>query len=253
MHSETIPNVNNPAVKGPWGPWATQGFTLVIIAAMIVVQLLTFILYIAYRTAAGQTIDIQAIVTNGTFLSITMLLNALICTGLAILFAWLRKGPSIKDYFAIVPIGTRKHLLYLAIGLVFIMLTGLANHLLEVPIPDFILAAYTSTQFKLLLWFTICIVVPVYEELVFRGFALAGLQNTRLGWVGAVVLVSLLWTSLHFQYDLFLMAQVFLFGLVIGVVRVRSGSILPAIGLHILINTISMTETAFYLGLQNGP
>ncbi len=103
------------------------------------------------------------------------------------------------------------------------------------------------------MWFAICVVAPVYEELVFRGFTLAGLQKSRMGPIGAVVLVSLLWSSLHVQYELYFMAQVFLLGLVIGAVRIKSGSVLPSIGVHMLINTIAMTETAIYLGMQIGP
>jgi membrane protease YdiL (CAAX protease family) len=249
MESESIPNLNNTNTKGPWGPWATLGFTLVIIAAMAGVQLLAVLLYFAYRTAAGLTTDLQSVATNGTFLSIATILTGLVCLSLAVLFAWIRKGPSAKDYLAIVPIGRRKHLVYLAIGLGFAVLTDLTNLLLDRPIiPEFVEAAYTSTSFKPLLWFAICIVAPVYEEIVFRGFALAGFQRSRLGATGAVVLVSLLWSSLHVQYELFLMAQVFLLGLVIGAVRIKSGSVFPAIGVHMLINTIAMIETAIYLG-----
>ncbi len=253
MQSETTPNVANTTNRGPWGPWATLGFTLVTIAAMAGVQLLAVLLYFAYRTAADLTTDLQTTATNGTFLSITTVATALVCLGLVALFAWIRKGPSVKDYLAIVPIRSKKHLMYLAIGLGFAILVDLTNLLLDRPIiPEFVEAAYTSTSFKPLLWFAICIVAPVYEEIVFRGFALAGFQKSRLGPPGAVVLVSLLWSALHIQYELFLMAQVFVLGLVIGAIRVKSGSILPAIGVHMLINTIAMTETAIFLGMQTG-
>jgi membrane protease YdiL (CAAX protease family) len=250
MQSEATPSASRTNDKGPWGPWATLGFTLVIIALMAGVQLLAFVLYLAYRGAAGLTTDIEATATNGTFLSITTILTAVVCLGSAVFFAWIRKGPKVKDYLAMVPIGKRKHLAYLAIGLGFAILVDMINLLFDRPIiPEFIEAAYTTASFKPLLWFAICIAAPVYEEIVFRGFALAGLQQSRLRATGAVVLISLFWSSLHVQYELFLMVQVFLLGLVIGAIRVKSGSILPSIGVHMLINTIAMTETAIYLGM----
>ena len=88
------------------------------------------------------------------------------------------------------------------------------------------------------------IVAPVMEELVFRGFLLPGWAASRLGAVGGVVLSSIVWAILHFQYDVWGIATVFCYGLWFGFVRLRSGSTLATMILHLLQNGAAISLIA---------
>ncbi|HUD72148.1 MAG TPA: CPBP family intramembrane glutamic endopeptidase, partial [Dongiaceae bacterium] len=89
---------------------------------------------------------------------------------------------------------------------------------------------------------------PIAEELAFRGIALWRLRTMRLGTAGAVVVTSLLWTALHFQYEPAVLAQIFLDGLVLGAARVRTGSLGAPIAMHVTGNLFSIAESLFGLG-----
>ncbi len=85
-------------------------------------------------------------------------------------------------------------------------------------------------------------VVPVLEEALYRGYVQGRLQATfRSSWM-PLVLTSVLFTFLHSQYlgvDAFSLATTaMLFGLsmVLGVLYRQTGSLLPSILLHALIN-----------------
>lgn len=89
---------------------------------------------------------------------------------------------------------------------------------------------------------TLVVLVPVVEEVLFRGLLLGGLGRSRLGYAGAVVLASLAWTLVHWQYDLFDLGAVFAFGLVLGTARWHTGSLPLAIGLHAAVNAVACGE-----------
>ena len=47
----------------------------------------------------------------------------------------------------------------------------------------------------------VCLLGPIAEELGFRGLIFHAISNSRLGTSGAVLLTSVAWSCLHFQYD----------------------------------------------------
>ena len=91
------------------------------------------------------------------------------------------------------------------------------------------------------------VAAPLFEEIFFRGFMFAGLQHSRLGPIGAMVLSSLAWAIIHLQYDLYGITQIFLGGLLLGYARFRSGSIFPAIAMHALMNLIATVQVIIFL------
>jgi uncharacterized protein len=92
-----------------------------------------------------------------------------------------------------------------------------------------------SADTKLLTIVGAVIGAPISEELLFRGFMLPPLAKTRLGFWGASIVTSLLWTAIHWyswQGSLVLMIWGFAFSYLLW----RTGSILPSIALHGLLN-----------------
>ncbi len=243
--------------RRPWGGWATAGLTAVIMAMFFISQVFVVIVDTGVKVATDPSRDIQQVVEaatdDGTMVSIAAILSSIVCVGVALIFIWLRRGPSVKAYLAIRPVEKMKFLGYLGIGLLVVAVADLIAFALGRPVvPEFMVSAYSTVAFKPVFWMAVCLVSPVFEEVVFRGFVLTGIQQTRIGAAGAVLVASLLWTLIHLQYGLYDLAHVFILGLILGAVRIKSGSTLPAIGMHALINVVATMETALVLGLQVG-
>lgn len=77
---------------------------------------------------------------------------------------------------------------------------------------------------------------PLSEELLFRGYLLHRLKQTRLGFWGAAVVANTGWALLHFNYSWLGLADVFLAGLLFSWALLRTGSIWVPISFHALYN-----------------
>ncbi len=95
-----------------------------------------------------------------------------------------------------------------------------------------------------LAWATVLIAVvlaPLWEELTFRGFLLAALAQTRLGFWGGALISNSLWTVMHGGYSWPGMVSVFVAGLVLSWLVWRTGSLKPAIFAHAAGNMAAVT------------
>jgi sodium transport system permease protein len=82
----------------------------------------------------------------------------------------------------------------------------------------------------------------VCEELAFRGFILSGLARRFQPWT-AILLSSLLFALYHM--NVFQLVPAFILGVVLGLLTIRSGSVVPAVVLHLLNNSLLITVPAF--------
>lgn len=81
----------------------------------------------------------------------------------------------------------------------------------------------------------ICICAPIFEEIFYRRIILGSLR--RYGDTFAIVISAILFGAMHGNFSQFFYA--FTLGLIYGYIVVRSNSIIPAILLHALNNSIS--------------
>lgn len=114
----------------------------------------------------------------------------------------------------------------------------------------FIKAALQSTPLFLALGVSVSVVVPIVEELLFRGFVQSWLKK-RLGLVGALALTSLIFAFFHFSLsqgisNVELLTSLFTLSLFLGFLKERQQSILASIALHGTFNFISISM--IYLG-----
>jgi sodium transport system permease protein len=79
------------------------------------------------------------------------------------------------------------------------------------------------------------IVIPICEEVAFRGFVLGGLQRRFKPWK-AIVLSAFLFALYHM--NVFQFVPAFLMGVVLGLLAVRSRSIWPGVLLHAVYNSL---------------
>jgi membrane protease YdiL (CAAX protease family) len=73
---------------------------------------------------------------------------------------------------------------------------------------------------------------------MFRGWH----RSPRDAWI-AIIVTALLWALSHAQYNLYLISQVFVLGLLLGWFRFKSGSTILTILLHGVLNFEAMLET----------
>jgi len=179
------------------------------------------------------------------------------------------------DFWALQPITTKRLFIWAGLGLIFWVVSTFIGEWLNIPVEQFMLdvkEASDSVTVVSLVVITICIVVPITEELVFRGWLYSKITQTKLGnipiteelvfrgWlyskitqtklgnIGALILSSIIFTIIHSQYDntiTFLM--IFLLGLLLAFVRYRTGNISYSIAIHMIFNSLSTIALLLFL------
>ena len=132
------------------------------------------------------------------------------------------------------------------IGLLLLRLTFLARTSSPVIMPDVLeeyRAAKDAGAFSIL-FFALVVIYPLGEELIFRGFMFRGLENTRIGKTGAIVVTALMWSATHTPYVLSYLFWVFIDGLLLGWIRSRTESVLGTSIAHMGLNLIVLIEAS---------
>lgn len=81
----------------------------------------------------------------------------------------------------------------------------------------------------------VAVAAPIVEEVIFRGLILGSLHRVMPGWL-AVLLSAAVFGACHGQWVW--MGYAFVLGLVFGLMRLHSGSILPSMLCHLVFNAI---------------
>jgi len=87
---------------------------------------------------------------------------------------------------------------------------------------------------------------PLCEELLFRGVMFSALIR-RWGIRAAAVVPSLLWGLVHVQYEWWYVASIAGSGVVLAIIRWKSGSIYVPLGLHAAFNLLIALSSYFPL------
>ena len=235
----------------PWGAWVTLGFGVVITMVMVTIQTIVTFGFILSRIGSARSDEIEGLIRNlesdGLLLSIATIVSAPICIGTILLFVKLREGPSITEYLQLTPVSIKDLSKWLGITVLVIVGIEFINSLLGVSAPDFMTDVYETAGFLPLLWIAIIVIGPLFEELFFRGFLFAGLHNSKVGAVGAVILTSFFWAFLHLQYDFYSIGTVFVFGIVLGIARLKTGSVCTPFLMHAFNNLVATILLALYI------
>jgi uncharacterized protein len=238
-----------PVEPKPWGLWVTLAFSLAVIVAFTAIETAVVIVFLVLQ--APKTLDPDSISGNGLFVSVATWVSMPICLAFVILLVKLRNQLSIREYLSLNRVSMGSFLAWAAALLVFVGCTDGTTWLLGRDIvPRFMIDAYRTAVVVPLLLAALWIAAPVFEEMFFRGFMFRGIQQSRLGNLGAILITSFIWSIIHMQYDAYQMAMIFLGGILLGVARARSNSVYLTIGLHSLMNVIATIELWVYLGLQ---
>jgi uncharacterized protein len=226
-----------------WGLWATLGFAI-----------LAFVLGQAMGIAAltmVKNFDPARVDYDGTAVAVYTLVGNPVEI-ITLVLATRLSGSDALAYLGL-DIPRRRDIAIAAAGLMAVILAadGITLALGKEMVPAFQLELHRTAQAEGTLpwlWLAILVAAPVGEELLFRGFMFRGLVHEPRDALPAILVLALIWSLLHVQYDWFGTAQVFLIGVLLGFVRWRSGSTTLVILLHMLLNLESVAETVFVMG-----
>lgn len=251
---EPVPGPGDQSVPprtsvGPWGVWITLGWTLTIGAGYLLAQAIVLVVYLGPRMFPHSRTapSLDEIAKDGLLLSLATLFSTLVGVGLCVLFAWLRKGIRVRDYLGLRWAGGRATLRWCIAVIAFWVASDVMTTLvLDRPlVPEVMVEIYRNAGIRLLLWLAIVVAGPVVEEFMFRGFLLPGLRGPDgSGWrdLIAVAVSSGAWAALHLQYDAYGVTTIFLGGLLLGYARIRTGSLMPCLLMHMIMNFVSTVE-----------
>jgi uncharacterized protein len=226
----------------PWGRWATLGLGLIALLGGQLVVLTILIWW--YGLNLTRLPDL--LVVDGVLVTLSVCIATPVQVALLALMAR-QKGAGAAVYLGLTL--PRKGDLVLGIISVAIF-TAAADGVSR------ILGYNLVTQFQLdiyrtasaagwlpWLWLALVVVGPIGEETLFRGFLFRGWHRSPRDAWAVIMTTALLWALTHVQYNPYFMAQIFVYGLVLGWFRWESGSTILTMVLHGLVNFEGVLET----------
>jgi len=225
-----------------------MGWSAILTLIWLIVGLLAVVAFLVAALAQDPKLDIGTYVhgleSNGLVLSLTTLPAYGLGLFLLILFVRIRRW-KVREYLSLVPLKAKETLVAVALFVVFVAahdtVAVLSGHQI---VPKFMTEVWGTAGFLPLLLATLLIAAPVFEEAWFRGFMFRGIAASPLGGAGAVLITSVLWSLPHVQYDWFGIAAIFVGGLFLGVMRLKTGSTTLVILLHAILNLVASVECA---------
>ena len=77
---------------------------------------------------------------------------------------------------------------------------------------------------------------PIAEELLFRGLAQYLIGRTRLRIPGSIIIPAAVWAGIHLEYSVDVITLLLVAGLLLGMARYQTASLLTPIAMHIMWN-----------------
>ncbi len=251
--TETEPSTDGPERWQPWGPWVTAGTGLAVIVVYLVLSVLAALSIALFDIDTSSVTPapdaLGTVSSNPNIVIASTLVSAIIGTLLILLITSRRRGVTWMAYLAIRRPPTKELLVWLGITVAVVVLLGIIGMLLNrPPIQEFWVEVYSSSS-KLLLLVVAVIAAPLFEESLFRGFLFRGWSQSKLGSTGTILLTAALFTVLHVEDNAFDFGQIFVLGIVLGIARHRSGTLVVPVAMHALNNVLAFLQTAYILGV----
>ncbi len=229
-----------------WGFWPTVGFGLLVGVVNGIAALLAIL--IVLDVAIFQNPDFSF--TDYVFSDFTSFNAALVVSvllsdavSLALIFGLVKAkhGATIKEYLGLkpIPLKTIVKLVGLTLGLVAVSM--FIDTFRDLP-EDAGGGSLFDGVWPVFVWLAVVGMAPLFEEVMFRGFMFQGFLRTRLGPALAIILPSVWWGLLHAQYGAFDQSVIMVLGVVMAVVRLRTGSLYGPIAIHVTWNAVAMIQ-----------
>ena len=217
--------------------------------AVIVSFLVSYLLIMILGILAFTVPLLLVGISEGPAFSISMIMIEALLIPMILLFIYL--DGSLERTKVLLHIGSLKRGLFLGLGIpvfamivdniavliyaiAFIFFFGEPTTITELPGGT----SWDSSPVALILTFiSICILTPISEELLFRGYILDALNRLHGKWP-AIIISSIIFGMVHF--DPFTMGMATIGGVIYGWIRMRTGSLVPGIVAHAMWNTMAL-------------
>ncbi|MBS1869883.1 MAG: CPBP family intramembrane metalloprotease [Actinobacteria bacterium] len=221
-----------------WAPWTAP---LALVAAFafaltgaIVVGVIGAIFGASFDSPPPAVNIAATVVQDGAFIGAAVLLAS-------------RAGRVLPAQFGIVRTHVRPALGWMAAAYVaYIVLGQLWAQLIDTHATDKLpdsLGADESTAALIAVCVVVTTIAPIAEEVFFRGYFYGALRNWRGPWPAAL-LTGLVFGAIHVgSADAVFLVPLAIFGVMLCVVREKTGSLLPCIALHAFNNGLAFAVT----------
>ncbi|MBF2719563.1 CPBP family intramembrane metalloprotease [Psychrobacter sp. NG254] len=186
---------------------------------------------------------------DGTVVSLSIMVGCVLLLAASIFIIRL-KGGDWRQYLAIKPFSLSVGMGMLGLLLIFMIVSQVLTYLLDMTPLDFVDPLYQSVSSVWLLVFAMVIVAPIYEEVVFRGILWSAIAeqftapsySANYGAIVASMITSLIFAIIHVQYGIYEISTIVVLALIFCYARIKSGSLLLPIVLHIVNNGAAMWQ-----------
>ena len=239
--SEQEPETHeSPTTGRPWRFWSTIWLSLAAGVVTIVGQIIFSIGWVVIEYVRHGKLNSDTLIENGNFMLGCTLFSYPFALCLILLIIKLRKPNTLSNYLALKKPGWKSMAIWVGWFCGLMVLTEIASSLHNQPPSEFMLQLISTANIGLV-FLVLVVCGPVAEELFFRGFMFRGIAASKAGTSGAVVLTSLFWAAIHgIQYDWFELLVIIVFGVFLALARLKTGSIVVPLVLHIVNNAIAV-------------
>jgi len=237
--------------KTPWNVWWTLVWGVTLFLSWQTVQGIGMLIYMAKEGILGSLVekkgemsevDLMALLMDGDLIGLLSFASIFVVCPLAWFVGKVRPHWGGWEYLGNVPVRWWKWPVYLAATYGLALGFGLLAPVIGVQeMHESMVKMATSTQYPILLFLGVAVGAPHVEEFIFRGVLFRGWRgNSRASLWAMLIITSALWAVLHVQYELEIIAFIFVFGLLLGLAREWTGSLWVPVAMHALNNGISV-------------
>ena len=180
---------------------------------------------VIYHAAIDNLFDLTLAIP-----SIVALYCILIC------LAFVKIHRTLADFFAYSDITLMQYIIWLGVLVFFLYATSWAHAYLHVPVVSEWEIYFSHKHLATPAFFLMILcVMPILEELLFRGILFDGLVRTTIGLPGAIIIPAYLWAlPAGMDSSALFLVNIFM-GVMFGVARWHTGTLWTPIFLHIII------------------
>ena len=234
-----------------WKFWGTALWGLVVFGAMFAGQMAVVAWFVLRQEGPLNVAAAIHVLGGGLTISLSVITGLPAVLG-ALWLATRMSGTPFADYLALGWTSWRN--IAIGIGSIIVLVGGwelLSRAVGRESTPGFMIDVLKSARADGALWLLViafCVAAPITEEFFARGFLYRGWSESFLRPVGAILLSSLVWTTMHLQYDWFFFGEVFSIGLLLGYLRYRYRSTWLTVIVHGINNLAAVVQTVLLVG-----
>lgn len=180
----------------PWGFWATLGFgVLAVVGAYTAALVMGLLIMAATWLLLDRPFELDGS-AESAWLQLAMIFAfAVMGITLLFLFARLRKGVGVVDYFAFYPVSAKRLVVWSTVSAVTAIAYMTVFAAAKVPVNFEVLTSATAATSRPI-WLGEVVVIPAFTVLLFQGFVLRGFCASPIGMWGGAAGTLILWCVL---------------------------------------------------------